>query len=306
MMNNLEKLKLGLQKTKNKLFTGLTEAFTGRAIIDEEVISRLEELLISADVGIDTTEQIIESARYNLINNNGRDEASLKKSIFDEFKKILESTNNNYVNKKGHVKPIINLIVGVNGVGKTTSIGKLAYLDKKDGKKVLICAADTFRAAATEQLDIWANRVNVDIIKGDIGADPSSVAYKAVEKSISEEYDITYIDTAGRLHTKNNLMEELGKIKRVIEKKLLRAPDNTYLVLDSTNGQNALTQANEFKKVTYLDGIILTKLDGTSKGGIIFQIAKTLNIPIKYIGIGEGLEDLQQFDPDSFINAFLN
>jgi len=306
MMNNLEKLKLGLQKTKNKLFTGLTEAFTGRAIIDEEVISRLEELLISADVGIDTTEQIIESARYNLINNNGRDEASLKKSIFDEFKKILESTNNNYVNKKGHVKPIINLIVGVNGVGKTTSIGKLAYLDKKDGKKVLICAADTFRAAATEQLDIWANRVNVDIIKGDIGADPSSVAYKAVEKSISEKYDITYIDTAGRLHTKNNLMEELGKIKRVIEKKLLRAPDNTYLVLDSTNGQNALTQANEFKKVTYLDGIILTKLDGTSKGGIIFQIAKTLNIPIKYIGIGEGLEDLQQFDPDSFINAFLN
>ena len=305
-MNNLEKLKLGLQKTKNKLFTGLTEAFTGRAIIDEEVISRLEELLISADVGIDTTEQIIESARYNLINNNGRDEASLKKSIFDEFKKILESTNNNYVNKKGHVKPIINLIVGVNGVGKTTSIGKLAYLDKKDGKKVLICAADTFRAAATEQLDIWANRVNVDIIKGDIGADPSSVAYKAVEKSISEKYDITYIDTAGRLHTKNNLMEELGKIKRVIEKKLLRAPDNTYLVLDSTNGQNALTQANEFKKVTYLDGIILTKLDGTSKGGIIFQIAKTLNIPIKYIGIGEGLEDLQQFDPDSFINAFLN
>ena len=306
MMNNLEKLKLGLQKTKNKLFTGLTEAFTGRAIIDEEVISRLEELLISADVGIDTTEQIIESARYNLINNNGRDEASLKKSIFDEFKKILESTNNNYVNKKEHVKPIINLIVGVNGVGKTTSIGKLAYLDKKDGKKVLICAADTFRAAATEQLDIWANRVNVDIIKGDIGADPSSVAYKAVEKSISEKYDITYIDTAGRLHTKNNLMEELGKIKRVIEKKLLRAPDNTYLVLDSTNGQNALTQANEFKKVTYLDGIILTKLDGTSKGGIIFQIAKTLNIPIKYIGIGEGLEDLQQFDPDSFINAFLN
>ncbi|PIW69435.1 MAG: signal recognition particle-docking protein FtsY [Ignavibacteriales bacterium CG12_big_fil_rev_8_21_14_0_65_30_8] len=305
-MNNLEKLKLGLQKTKNKLFTGLTEAFTGRAIIDEEVISRLEELLISADVGIDTTEQIIESARYNLINNNGRDEASLKKSIFDEFKKILESTNNNYVNKKEHVKPIINLIVGVNGVGKTTSIGKLAYLDKKDGKKVLICAADTFRAAATEQLDIWANRVNVDIIKGDIGADPSSVAYKAVEKSISEKYDITYIDTAGRLHTKNNLMEELGKIKRVIEKKLLRAPDNTYLVLDSTNGQNALTQANEFKKVTYLDGIILTKLDGTSKGGIIFQIAKTLNIPIKYIGIGEGLEDLQQFDPDSFINAFLN
>ena len=305
-MNNLEKLRLGLQKTKNKLFTGLTEAFTGRAIIDEEVISRLEELLISADVGIDTTEQIIESARYNLINNNGRDEASLKKSIFDEFKKILESTNNNYVNKKGHVKPIINLIVGVNGVGKTTSIGKLAYLDKKDGKKVLICAADTFRAAATEQLDIWANRVNVDIIKGHIGADPSSVAYKAVEKSISEKYDITYIDTAGRLHTKNNLMEELGKIKRVIEKKLLRAPDNTYLVLDSTNGQNALTQANEFKKVTYLDGIILTKLDGTSKGGIIFQIAKTLNIPIKYIGIGEGLEDLQQFDPDSFINAFLN
>jgi len=305
-MNNLEKLRLGLQKTKNKLFTGLTEAFTGRAIVDEEVISRLEELLISADVGIDTTEQIIESARYNLINNNGRDEASLKKSIFDEFKKILESTNNNYVNKKGHVKPIINLIVGVNGVGKTTSIGKLAYLDKKDGKKVLICAADTFRAAATEQLDIWANRVNVDIIKGDIGADPSSVAYKAVEKSISEEYDITYIDTAGRLHTKNNLMEELGKIKRVIEKKLLRAPDNIYLVLDSTNGQNALTQANEFKKVTYLDGIILTKLDGTSKGGIIFQIAKTLNIPIKYIGIGEGLEDLQQFDPDSFINAFLN
>lgn len=305
-MNNLEKLKLGLQKTKNKLFTGITEAFTGKAIVDEEVLSRIEELLISADVGIDTTEQIIESARSNLKNNNGRDEASLKKSVFDEFKKILECTNSNDENKKEHTKPFVTLIVGVNGAGKTTSIGKLAYLDKKKGKKVLICAADTFRAAATEQLDIWANRVNVDIIKGDIGADPSSVVYKAVEKSISEDYDITYIDTAGRLHTKNNLMEELGKIKKVIEKKLLRAPDNIYLVLDSTNGQNALTQANEFKKVTNLDGIILTKLDGTSKGGIIFQIAKTLNIPIKYIGFGEGLEDLQRFDPDSFINAFLN
>jgi len=305
-MNNFEKLKLSLQKTKSKLFNGINEAFTGKAIVDEDIIRNIEELLISSDIGFDTTAKIITAARSNLKNNSGRDESSFKESIFNELKNILIETELSENKTNTLSKPNVVLIVGVNGVGKTTSIGKLAYQSKKEGNKVLICAADTFRAAASDQLDIWAKRANVDIIKGDIGADPSSVAYKAIEKSISEKYDVTFIDTAGRLHTKNNLMDELGKIKRVIEKKLLRAPNQTYLVLDSTNGQNALSQAIEFKKETNLDGIILTKLDGTSKGGIIFQITKTLNIPIKFIGVGEKIDDLYKFDPDAFILALMN
>jgi len=305
-MNNLEKLKLSLQKTKSKLFNGINEAFTGKAIVDEEVINNIEELLISSDIGFDTTEKIITSARSNLKNNSGRDKSSLKKSIFNELKNILIESDLTENKTITNTKPKVFLIVGVNGVGKTTSIGKLAFQSKKEGNKVLICAADTFRAAAIDQLDIWAKRANVDLIRGDIGSDPSSVAYKAIEKSISEQYDVTFIDTAGRLHTKHNLMDELSKIRRVIEKKLLRAPDQIYLVLDSTNGQNALTQAIEFKKAINLNGIILTKLDGTSKGGIIFQITQTLNIPIKFIGVGENIDDLQKFNSETFISALLN
>ncbi len=307
-MNKFEILKSGLQKTKKKLIDGLTEAITGKAVIDKEVIENIEEVLISADIGYDTTEKIITKARENLKKNNGRDESSIKQSIFNELKKILENINGTSVTKNNinEKKPLVYLIIGVNGVGKTTSIGKLAYSFKQEGKKVLLGAADTFRAAAGEQLDIWSKRAGVDIIQGKIGADPSSIAYKAVEKALKDDYDIVIIDTAGRLHTKNNLMNELSKINRVIEKVLSRAPDKTFLVLDSTNGQNALVQAEEFRKTIELNGIILTKLDGTSKGGIVFQIVDSLKVPIEYIGVGEGIDDLQEFDPDNFLNALLN
>lgn len=307
-MNKFEKLKSSLQKTKKKLIDGLTEAITGKAVIDQEVIEKIEEILLSSDIGYDTTEKIITKAKESLINDNGRDETSIKQSIFNELKKIFQNVNETSVSENNIKirKPLVYLIVGVNGVGKTTSIGKLAYRFKEDGKKVLIGAADTFRAAAGEQLAIWSNRAGADMIQGNIGADPSSIAYKTIEKAIKDDYDIVFIDTAGRLHTKNNLMNELSKIKRAIEKILLRAPDKTLLVLDSTNGQNALIQAKEFNKTTELDGIILTKLDGTAKGGIVFQIMDSLNIPIEYIGIGEGLEDLQVFEADNFLNALLN
>lgn len=307
-MNKFEKLKSSLQKTKKKLIDGLTEAITGKAVIDQEVIEKIEEILISSDIGYDTTEKIITKAKENLVNDNGRDESSIKQSIFNELKKIFENVNGTSVSENNIKirKPLVYLIVGVNGVGKTTSIGKLAYRFKEDGKKVLIGAADTFRAAAGEQLAIWSNRAGADMIQGNIGSDPSSIAYKTVEKAIKDDYDIVFIDTAGRLHTKNNLMKELSKIKRAIEKILLRAPDKTLLVLDSTNGQNAIIQAEEFNKTTDLDGIILTKLDGTAKGGIVFQIMDSLNIPIEYIGVGEGLEDLQVFEADNFLNALLN
>lgn len=307
-MNKFEKLKSGLQKTKKKLIDGLTEAITGKAVIDQEVIEKIEKVLISADIGYDTTVKIIAKARENLIGNNYRDESSIKQSIFSELEKIFQNANKTSVieNDIKIRKPFVYLIVGVNGVGKTTSIGKLGYNFNQDGKKVLLGAADTFRAAAGEQLSIWSARAGVNIIQGNIGADPSSIAYKTVEIAIKDDYDIVLIDTAGRLHTKNNLMNELSKIKRAIEKILLRAPDKTLLVLDSTNGQNALIQAEEFNKTTDLDGIILTKLDGTAKGGIVFQIMDSLNVPIEYIGIGEGLEDLQVFESDNFLNALLN
>ncbi len=306
-MNKLEKLKLGLQKTKKKLVNGLTEAFTGKAVVDQDVIEKIEEVLISADIGFDTTEKIIAKARENLVNNNGRDEASIKESIFFELKKILKTEDKHTASENNlRKKPYVYLIVGVNGVGKTTSIGKLAYNFKQKGKKVLLGAADTFRAAAGEQLDIWAERSGADIIQSQTGADPSSIAYKTIEKAIEGNYDVVLIDTAGRLHTKNNLMSELSKIKRVIEKVLLRAPDKIFLVLDGTNGQNALVQAEQFKKAIDLDGLILTKLDGTARGGIVFQIVDSLNVPIEYIGVGEGIDDLQVFNPDHFLNALLN
>lgn len=307
-MNKFEKLKSGLQKTKDKLVNGLTEAFTGKAVVDQDVIEKVEEILISADIGFDTTEKIIKKARENLVSDNGRDEASIKQSIYNELKNIFNNTNNASISETNisNQKPYVYLIVGVNGVGKTTSVGKLAYNFKMNGKKVLLGAADTFRAAAGEQLDIWSERAGVDIVQGKQGTDPSSIAYKTIEKAIKEKYDIVLIDTAGRLHTKNNLMDELSKIKKVIEKVLHRAPDKTILVLDSTNGQNALIQAKEFMKATNLNGIILTKLDGTAKGGIVFQIINSLSIPINYVGIGEGIDDLQIFEPDNFLNALLN
>ncbi len=307
-MNKLEKLKLGLQKTKNKIFNGITEAFTGKAVVDQDVIEKIEEVLISSDIGFDTTEKIITKARKSLLENNGRDETSIKQSIYQELKNILinHSLNTSSEKKDKSCNPYVYLIVGVNGVGKTTSIGKLAYNLKQKNKKVLLGAADTFRAAAGEQLDVWAERANVDIVKGETGSDPSSIAYKTIEKAIKENYDVVFIDTAGRLHTKNNLMTELSKIKRVVEKILLRAPDNILLVLDSTNGQNGLVQAEEFRKATNLNGIILTKLDGTAKGGFVFQIITSLNIPIKFIGVGEGIDDLQEFDSEKFLEALLN
>lgn len=309
MMDKFDKLKFALSKTKKKFFDGITEALTGKAIVEQHVIDNIEEILISADIGYDTTEKIISKAREALVKDkdNCRDETSIKQSIFNELKNIFDKVNINFKSDISKIKkPFVYLIVGVNGVGKTTSIGKLAYNYKLQGKKVLLGAADTFRAAAGEQLDIWADRAGVDIVQGQKGTDPASVAFKTIKKAINNNYDIVFIDTAGRLHTNSNLMNELSKIKRVIEKVLLRAPDMTLLVLDSSNGQNAVIQAKEFKKATDLDGIILTKLDGTAKGGIVFNIIDSLNIPISYIGVGETINDLQVFVPDNFLKALLN
>jgi fused signal recognition particle receptor len=299
---NFDKLKNGLAKTRNKIVNSINEVVTGKAVIDDLTIDQLEEILVSSDIGFDTTEKIIENVRINLKAEKDRSQLNIIKIVKDELVKILNQNNSNVDDYKLH-KPFVILIVGVNGVGKTTTIGKLANNYKKIGSKVIVGAADTFRAAANEQLDIWAARAGVDIIQSGKGTDPSSVAFDTIKKSLDGSYDIVLIDTAGRLHNKANLMNELNKIKRVISKLIPNAPHQTLLVLDGNTGQNAIIQADEFSKVTDLSGLVITKLDGTAKGGAIFQIIAKQKVPVKYIGVGEGIEDLQEFDPQSFVNA---
>ncbi len=302
---NIEKLKNGLSKTRDRIFNGINEAITGKVILDEKTLDEIEEILITSDIGFDTSEKIIENARIKLRSEKDRTNLNIIETVKTELKSILiegEKKNNN-VNNLGEFKPYVILIVGVNGAGKTTTIGKLAHNFKKSGKKVIVGAADTFRAAASEQLDIWAQKAGVEIIQKSPGSDPSSVAYEVVRKAINEKYDIVLIDTAGRLHNKSELMNELGKLKRVIKKQLDYAPNETLLVLDGNTGQNALVQADEFNKVTEINGLIVTKLDGTAKGGVIFQLYSSINIPVKYIGVGERIDDLQTFDPALFVAA---
>jgi len=300
---NFNKLKEGLSKTRDKLFNSITETVSGKAVIDNITLSEIEEILISSDIGFDTTESIIESVRKTLKQEKDRTTFNIIEVVKKELVTILQ---NNYVDNGDSVnqfKPYVILIVGVNGAGKTTTIGKLANNFKKAGLKVIVGAADTFRAAANEQLDIWAKRAGVEIFKKDKGSDPSSVAFDTLQKAKSENYDVVLIDTAGRLHNKANLMDELGKIKRVLSKVIPYAPNETLLVLDGTTGQNAIIQSDEFTKVTDVNGLVITKLDGTAKGGVVFQVCARQKIPVKYIGVGEGIDDLQTFNPELFVSA---
>ena len=301
-----DKLKTGLSKTRNKIFNSIQETFTGKAVLDETSIDNLEEILISSDIGFDISEQIILNVRKKLKSESDRSGTNVINIVQKELEEILNNNSNGNSFSTINKKPYVILVIGVNGVGKTTTIGKLAYNFKQGCAKVLVGAADTFRAAAGEQLDIWANRAKADILQKPAGSDPSSVAFEAVNKAVKENYDVVLIDTAGRLHNKVNLMNELGKIKKAIAKVLQDAPHDTFLILDGTVGQNANYQATEFSKVTDISGLVITKLDGTAKGGSVIQICATQNIPVRYIGVGEKIDDLQTFDAKLFIEALLN
>jgi len=309
LLNNIDigKLKSGLSKTRNKLFKSITELVTGKALIEEQTLIQLEEILISADIGYQLVEQIMENFRTKLKSEKDRSEINVIKALKEELTSVFNrGSEENKIFEKLNVTPYVILIVGVNGAGKTTTIGKLAYNLKQTGAKVIVGAADTFRAAAGEQLDIWAERAGAEIVQKKSGSDPSSVAFETVEKALIEKYDVALIDTAGRLHSKTNLMNELNKIKRAINKVLPGAPHDTYLILDACIGQNAVIQAQEFAKVTDISGLIITKLDGTAKGGTVFQICNDQQIPIKYIGVGEKINDLQVFEPKAFVDAIFD
>ncbi len=306
ILNNLnfDRLKSGLAKTRNKIVNKINEAISGKAVLDDKTLDEIEEILITSDIGYDTSEKIIENARIKLKSEKDRSNLNIIQTVKDELSStLIVDHNNKNDNGIDKFKPYVILIVGINGAGKTTTIGKLAHNYKKAGLKVIVGAADTFRAAANEQLEIWAKRANVEIIQKSKGSDPSSVAYEAVSTAVNDKYDVVLIDTAGRLHNKSHLMDELNKIKRVIQKLLPHAPNETLLVIDGNTGQNALIQADEFSKVIDISGLVITKLDGTAKGGVIFQICSKQKIPVKYIGVGEGIDDLQNFDPDLFVSA---
>jgi fused signal recognition particle receptor len=294
-----KRLKIGLSKTREILTTDINDLFTGKRKIDDELLEELEELLITSDIGVQTTMDLIQSISIKSSEISGPDQLKI---ILKE--KILELLNATMKPSQGIVdKPHVIMVIGVNGVGKTTTIGKLAARFSSSGKKVIIAAADTFRAAAIEQLTIWADRAGVDIIKHKDMSDPAAVAYDGIQAAVARDADIVLVDTAGRLHTRKNLMEELKKIKRTISNKLPGAPHEILLILDATTGQNALSQAQLFNDALDVTGIALTKLDGTAKGGIVVSICNALEIPLNYIGVGEKIEDLQEFDPAEFVNA---
>lgn len=303
--NNSEKkgffsrLKQGLSKTREILTTDIDELFTGNRKLDDGLLEELEELLITSDIGVSTTMGIMDGISKNA--SEIKDAHDLKRVLKKKIAAIIGQTTP--IPETASVKPLVVMVVGVNGVGKTTTIGKLAARQTAQGKKVLIAAADTFRAAAIEQLTIWAERADADIVKHKDNADPSAVVFDSIEAALSRNVDIVYIDTAGRLHTKINLMEEIKKIKRTVAKKIPLAPHEILLVLDATTGQNALSQAKLFNEALDITSLALTKLDGTAKGGIAVSICSTLNIPLKYIGVGEQIDDLQDFDPKAFVEA---
>lgn len=304
-----ETLDQGLQKTKEGFLSKLTKAIAGKSSVDDEVLDNLEEALVSADVGIDTTVKIIERIEARVARDKYVSTSDLNKMLQEEIEAILVDApaQNNYTfDSPMPAKPYVILVVGVNGVGKTTTIGKLAYNFKKAGKSVLLGAADTFRAAAVDQLTIWSDRVGVPIVKQGMGADPASVAFDTVQSGVSRGSEVVIIDTAGRLHNKAHLMDELNKIKRVVQKHIPDAPHEVLLVLDGSTGQNALEQAKHFTAATDVTALAITKLDGTAKGGVVLAIANQFQIPVKFIGMGEKMEDLLVFDKHEFVDSLFS
>ena len=301
-----ESLDQGLQKSKEGFFTRLSKAVAGKSKVDDEVLDNLEEILVSSDVGIETTLKIIGRIQERVARDKYLTAGELDRLLKEEIAALLSENKTKDVadfETPANIKPYVMLVVGVNGVGKTTTIGKLSAQFKKAGKKVMLGAADTFRAAAVEQLKLWAERVGVPVIAKGMNTDPSAVAYEAVKAGVEAQVDVIIIDTAGRLHTKVNLMEELSKIRRVIQKVIPDAPHDVLLVLDGSTGQNAAVQAREFTKATAVTCLAITKLDGTAKGGVVIGISDEFKIPVKYIGIGEKVEDLQVFNKNEFVDS---
>lgn len=300
-----ETLDQGLEKTKQGFFERISKAIVGKTSVDDEVLDQLEEALIGADVGVDTTLALIERIQERVKKDKYVSTTELNQILYDEIANLLVDAPQDLAGFQvpNTKKPFITLVVGVNGVGKTTTIGKLAHHFKAAGNEVLLGAADTFRAAAVDQLTIWSERVGVPIVKQNMGADPSSVAFDTVQSALARKSDIVFIDTAGRLHNKAHLMDELNKIKRVIQKQIPDAPHEVLLVLDGSTGQNALEQAKQFMAVTNVTALAITKLDGTAKGGVLLAIAHQCKIPVKYIGLGEQLDDLILFDKEAFVKT---
>lgn len=298
-----DKLKTGLTKTRDNLTDKINEALNLAVTIDDDMYEELEEVLIMSDIGMDTTVEIIDRLKAKIRKEKINDVEMVKPALKEVIAEMMLEGDSEEEEEDNEKK--VMLIIGVNGVGKTTSIGKIAARNKKNGKKVLLAAADTFRAAAIDQLDIWSQRANVDIVKHQEGSDPAAVVFDAVQAAKARDVDLLICDTAGRLHNKKNLMDELAKINRIIDRELGDRKKETLLVLDGTTGQNAVIQAKQFMEACPIDGIILTKLDGTAKGGVVISIKNTLNIPVKYIGVGEGVEDLQKFNAKEFAEALL-
>ena len=301
-MGFFDKLKQGLSKTKSSFDEKINNVFSNFRKVDEELLEELEEALIMSDVGVETSTKIISNLRDRIKKEKIEDEQDVRQALREEIKKILDEVDNSL---KLETTPAVILIVGVNGVGKTTSIGKIANRLKQDGKKVVVAAADTFRAAAVEQLEIWANRAGCDIVKKEEGTDPAAVVYDAIKITKEKKADVLICDTAGRLHNKKYLMDELVKIKKVIDKELPDASKEILMVLDATTGQNAISQVAAFKKTVDITGLVLTKLDGTAKGGVVIGIVSENKVPVKFVGVGEQIDDMEIFNSTDFVNALI-
>ena len=301
-MGFFDKLKQGLNKTKTSIDDKINNVFSNFRKVDEDLLEELEEALIMSDIGMETSVQIIDNLRTRAKKEKIEDEESIRKALREEMESMLSQLDNSL---NIETTPAVILVVGVNGVGKTTSIGKIANKLQKQGKKVMLAAADTFRAAAVEQLEIWANRVGCDIVKKEEGADSASVVFDAIRQAKANNVDVLICDTAGRLHNKKNLMDELSKINKIIDRELPNSSKETMLVIDGTTGQNAISQTKAFKEIVNITGIILTKLDGTAKGGVVLGISNENKIPIKFIGVGEQIDDMEEFNAEEFVKAII-
>ena len=301
-MGFFEKLKQGMNKTKSAFDEKINNVFKSFRKVDEDFLDELEEILIMSDIGVDTSVEIINNLRNRIKKEKLQDEEDVKKALREEMQNILDVTD---ISLHLNTKPSVILVVGVNGVGKTTSIGKIANRLAKDGKKVVVAAADTFRAAAVEQLEIWANRAGADIVKREEGIDPASVVYDAIKITREKNADVLIVDTAGRLHNKKYLMDELNKIQKVINKEMVECDKEVLLVIDGTTGQNAISQVKAFKEEADITGLVITKLDGTAKGGVAIGIVSENKIPIKFVGVGEAIDDMEVFNSEDFVKAII-